>query len=186
MTKRTLAALALATTTLIAQAGPLTGQTLGAAGGFRPITPGSALVGAGVEFTEPNIAVPNFPNDLLFDFDEQGLVKVSFVIDINSSLNHTGVDRIVFSDLNGTIARIIGFDLVSVSNVTGIEQADLSFTDDSVTMSLGSGSRWASSGFITAQMRFADAAPVPEPGVLGLAGIGLLAAAVARRRARAA
>lgn len=186
MLKNTILAAALAASAMGAFAGPLTGQTLGASGGFHAVSPTSAVVGAGAEFTEAQIAVSSIQNDLSFDFDENGLVKVTFLIAVNSVLSHTSLDLQTFSDILGTIDDIVGFDLVSVSGVTGIAQSDLSFTANSVSMSLGSGTSWNPNGFITAQMRFAAPTGVPEPQTLTLAGLALIAGAAARRRSRAA
>ncbi len=186
MFKTTILAAVLAATATAASAGPLTGQTLGASGSNKPVSPASAVVGAGVEFTEANLADLNFTNDFLIDFDENGLVKVSFVLPANiGGMLVTGPEDLqVFSDVNGTIAAIIGFDLVSTSGVTGIDQSDLGFTSESVSLSLGSGASWDTGSFITAQIRFAVPTGVPEPQTLALAGLGLIAAVASSRRTR--
>lgn len=73
--------------------------------------------------------------------------------------------------------------------VSGIEQSDLSFTEDS--LHIASGSQWgslsATTGVPTAtfQISFARAA-VPEPASLAGLGIGLAALASVRRRRKAA
>src|SRR5262245_60578669 len=110
---------------------PLTGQTLGASGTFFPITPSSAVVGPGVEFQE--IFSPGV--GFTIDFTESGLLTVTWVAD--GPLGHSATDIQTYTDINGLIDQIVGFNLVSTSGVSGIAQSDLSFMANSITISIG-------------------------------------------------
>lgn len=178
MIAKRFAKLALACALMVssaAYAGPLTGKSLSGTnsdGTFLPAT--TAAIGAGVEFTADFFSTPFFS----IDFDGNGLVKVTEIL--NGGLGHGAGQLLSFFDIFADIGQITGFDFVSASGVTGIDQSDLSFTADSISMEVGTGTSWASGDFFTAQIRFA--AQVPEPAPVALLGIGLLGMAMSRRR----
>lgn len=163
------ACLALAANT-VALAGPLSGQTL--AGSGRALQPAVASVGPGIEFRYSLITTVGF------NFDENGLLVVQAG---NRSTLSDGI--YTFSDLNGTIADIVGFRFLNQEFSAGIDQSRLSFTADSVSIDLRSGILFRAS----MQIDFAEPQAVPEPGSMGLAlaAVGGLALVGRRRQAQA-
>lgn len=126
---------------------PLSGVTLEGSGIF-PIVPSSAIVGPGIEFymTDP------WSNELFsIDFDESGFVTVTNLIGLH----------VIYGDLPATFTvtsspaeTITGFELGTVSGVTGITQTDLAFDEISVSTQLGMDTRWEIGGAFSAQMLF--------------------------------
>lgn len=169
------AAVVVSVLAVAANAGPLTGQTLEVTGSLVA-PPSSALVGPGVEF---NYAF----GDLDFDFDEDGLLDITYVRGAGSHGFGGGDFDIVFSDLLGTIDEIIGFNLLSVdAGITGITQADLSFTADSIRVYMDETTWRYIDSDPTASMQILFSSRVPVPGTLMLCGIGLLGLTCSRKR----
>lgn len=165
--------------TVSAHAAPLTSQQLSATNDAGAISPNPATIGAGVDF----IAQFHGSDFFSIDFTEDGFVTVQWIQP--GSLGHGATQNLSFSDVNLTIAEFVAFNLISTSGVTGIDQSDLGFTADSISMSLGSGSSWDHGGSFTAQILFGGReVPLPASLPLFLAGLGALGW-VRRKRAAA-
>lgn len=153
-----------------ALAGPLTGKTL--LGEGNGLSPGLANVDAGQEFT---IFFVDF-----FDFDDAGRLTIQSP---EGSVPPPRTDSIyAFSDVNGNIQAITGFQLISFdARSTNVSQANFGHTEDSVFMNLNGATLY---GDTVLQISFAPPATVPEPGALGLASVALASLGWARRRVR--
>lgn len=79
-----------------------------------------------------------------------------------------------WSNPDGTL---VGLDIVT--NQWGIPDGQISFTEDSITVDFGGG--FASAGAVL-QIDFIVENEVPEPGILGLLGLGLFGVGVVKRR----
>jgi hypothetical protein len=160
-----------------AHALPLTGQTLAGSGtGLVVVSPPQAVVGVGIEFSASHIAFPDIP---IFDIDftESGQVIVGAALG-----GLFGLDEdlgFVFSDTLVAIDDIVGLSLIGSVGVFGIEQSDLTFGTDFISLSVG-GTDWSAGGHFTAQMDFAT--PVPEPTTMLLLGSGLIGLIGYRRK----
>jgi hypothetical protein len=155
-----------------ALAGPLSQRTLAASWPATQsrLEPTTAVVSDGdVEFT----MITDFNDEpaILFDFEESGLLRISYAGPasflnlgggIGSCLDHCAV----FSDAEDSIADISGFSIVSVDGgINGFSQDDLSFTADSISLNLDN-TGWPNTSPPTVallQMQF-----VPEPATLSL------------------
>lgn len=127
---------------------PLSGVTLEGMGVWWPIVPSSAMVGPGIEFymTDP------WANEMFsIDFDESGLVTVTNLIGVHVIYGDLPA---TFTVTNGPTTTITGFELGAISDVSGITQADLTFSETSVSMQLGIDTRWEIGGAFSAQMLF--------------------------------
>lgn len=155
-------------------AGPLTGQTVGATNSTGAILPAAtAAVGPGVEFTSFKFGTLDF---FSADLTENGEITIALIL--TGSLNHGAGQLISFFDVFSAIPDVVGATLVSTSGVSGITQSDINFTPNTVTMELGLGTFWTSTGAnFVVRLNFA-----PEPGSLALLAIAVAGLAGLRLR----
>ena len=137
------------------------------------------MVGAG-----PEVSAIDSLSSFVFDFSATGLLSVEWIPNASNDTNVYGVvpvgDGFIVTDAGGntlpSLPDITGFRLID--SRVGYEQADLSFTADSLKwdfteVELSSGT------VLTAQI---EVSQVPLPAPLSLMGAGLLAWIGLRRR----
>lgn len=157
-----------------AQAGPFTGQTLGCSISFsNTCTPATAVVGAGPEFSFTAAGLPfqlNVDDDGLFDWVYNG----------TATINLGSTNILTLTDSFDAIPTFLDFDLISVTNMSGITPFDLTFTANSVTLNYGTDTQIRTGARILAQI--VTPAPVPEPASITLLGLGAFGFAFLMRR----
>lgn len=154
-----------------AHAFSLLGDTISSSGFL--VSPNNAVVGAGVEFTGIN-------GYMKFDFDANTLTVSSQ----NGLSGWSGWSSYVFGNFDQTITS---FALVSNSGFNADFISNYSFTANTITLDMNSGSVNDYQVGGTAVFAINGVAPIPEPETYAmmLAGLGLLGIAARRRKLRA-
>ena len=151
--------------TIPAQA-TLIGDTINGTG--ISLTPGSATIGAGVEFTGIN----GFIN---FDFGADTLTLTS-----NANVGWSGFGNYVFSGFDEVITNL---SIGSNAGFSGDLISTFSFTSDSITLDMNLGSALVGAALVYNITN--NAVDVPEPSTLALFGTALAGLAALRRRRQA-
>ena len=137
----------------------------------------TAVVGAGAEF---ELDIPQSPTDFGFLVDV-GAESVRLSSNEDNIFGLGANEFLTLSDLDwvGMIGEIVGIENFSFGGVTGMDSSDISFSEHSVMIDLHD-TEWSPDSFIYFDLQTRHR--VPEPGVLGLIGLGLAGFMIARRR----
>jgi hypothetical protein len=124
----------------------------------------NVVVGGGVELTPADIL-----SDDKFSID-LGNDTVLFSFNAQSNWTAVAFNGWRFADTNGTIPKIIGYKIDSLSaGVTGLTDAALGFDDNAVWGNFAGVNVAGNGDFIQLKISF-----VPEPGTLALLALGVL------------
>lgn len=141
-------------------------------------TPPSAVVDAGVEF---DLVLTGTP--------------VAFEVDVGaSSITMTSVGGALFAGANELLTigdldwvdgpgRVVGIANFFTSGTSGIELADIGFSEDSVSIFFDGGAGLNEGSVISFDLVVEHEAPVPEPAAAVCFAVSLAVLGVARRRA---
>lgn len=146
----------------------LIGDTISASG--ATLGPPSATIGAGVEFS-------GLFDGMDFDF---GATTLTLTTELSS---WNGFGNYVFSDF-GPGYIISNMSIISNNGFSGSLPNGFSFTDDSITLNIGSGTNTLRApATLVYGLEFETVStPIPEPAAVGLLGTSLIALTLLRRR----